>query len=821
MAFSFTGQGGTPDDFGEFRNPSKNQADIPFITKSGGVSAFGGVNDNQFTRDLANIKIEPVTTYNPNTGGDPNSEPNTIGRRLMNPLGYFASYTYNISLYMLSADAYAAFLATGRTSIEAFDTLVSGRSVSGAGGGTFLIAQSGGIGPNQNRGPGMELDYYIDNLSIMQLNPGSGTGTPTAQYDVTFNIVEPYGFSFLTEITRAANTLQQYDQSLSPIFTGTTATGLGGAQGSVQLNGLRMQYVIGIRFYGYDIAGNPIQSREGIMGGVEASGSSLNAGVFERFFDITLHSVKFKLGKTTTYECKAVITPQQAFGLKYGHIPPQVTVEGATILECLMGNKGLITALNQQQQQLYDEGKIEQTVNYAVQFKPEAKSIEDAPMWYDGNNSEQRYNGSTSGAKTSDQSNPFTEFRAFPDNSTKTITFSPDTPIVNAIENIVKESSFMTVSLLRIEDNYDAKNKNPDIIIDNTQPIYWFSITPEISNPRWDSKLNSWAYDILYMIEKFEIPFLYTTNVVPDLDFYGIQKSYRYYFTGQNSEVLDYQQDINLAYQINLAGLSAGSISPDVQLSNRPSGQSTQTAENLALTSQNAVLTQIYDPNSFAKAKITILGDPDYLAPPSTSVNSLYQRFYGGDGFTIKPTGGKNFIEIVFFEGKDYSTQTGIFDINRAIGMTYQQDPSISPGVVYEVSKVTSKFSQGKFTQDLELIVKDVAAVAAALRTRTENQTASVGTTVDGTGLRPDQAVGTTNPSPTREGAGLINPYGLGPTNKSSTDDNNPVNNPRYGPTRYDYGPGSMDPTGGFNNSDPFANPLSKLGWRGDPPFGP
>jgi hypothetical protein len=74
--------------------------------------------------------------------------------------------------------------------------------------------------------------------------------------------------------------LQNYDSNLSPTLLG---------QKGAELNGLRMQYVLGIKFYGYDIAGNPIQSRESIMGGVEASGSSLNAGVFERFFDITLH----------------------------------------------------------------------------------------------------------------------------------------------------------------------------------------------------------------------------------------------------------------------------------------------------------------------------------------------------------------------------------------------------------------------------------------------------------------------------------------------------------------------------------------------------
>jgi hypothetical protein len=162
MSFSFKSQGGTPDDFGDFKNPSKNQANISFVTKTGGDYGAG---KSKLANDIANISISPVTTYNPNINGDPNSVPNSIGRRLLNPLGYFASYTYNISLYMLSADAYAAFLATGRTSIQSFDNLSNlanaSSYITGNGGGAFLVAQSGGINREvQNRAPGMPLDYY-------------------------------------------------------------------------------------------------------------------------------------------------------------------------------------------------------------------------------------------------------------------------------------------------------------------------------------------------------------------------------------------------------------------------------------------------------------------------------------------------------------------------------------------------------------------------------------------------------------------------------------------------------------------------------------
>ena len=99
------------------------------------------------------------TSTNENTGTGDGATP---GRRLKNPLGSLASYNYQVALYMITPDAYDAFTASGRTNIEALQT-------EGAG-GAFLVAQSGGINNNNSqRAPGMELDYYIDNLEISQM----------------------------------------------------------------------------------------------------------------------------------------------------------------------------------------------------------------------------------------------------------------------------------------------------------------------------------------------------------------------------------------------------------------------------------------------------------------------------------------------------------------------------------------------------------------------------------------------------------------------------------------------------------------------------
>jgi hypothetical protein len=61
------------------------------------------------------------------------------GKRPQNPLGNFSSYTYQLSLYMITPDAYDAFIQSGRKNINAF------QDINNTGNGVYLIAQSGGI----------------------------------------------------------------------------------------------------------------------------------------------------------------------------------------------------------------------------------------------------------------------------------------------------------------------------------------------------------------------------------------------------------------------------------------------------------------------------------------------------------------------------------------------------------------------------------------------------------------------------------------------------------------------------------------------------
>ena len=155
------------------------------------------------------------------------------GARLSNPLSLFASYTYQLSLYMITPDAYDLFTASGRKDINA-----DGK------GGAYLLVQSGGINTTSTetvrRAPGFGLDYFIDDLKITTSTSAASSGTATNTTEMSFSIYEPYGFSFMTKLKNATEALQKY--SNLPNFKDIKNPG-------------RQFFILGIRFLGYDING--------------------------------------------------------------------------------------------------------------------------------------------------------------------------------------------------------------------------------------------------------------------------------------------------------------------------------------------------------------------------------------------------------------------------------------------------------------------------------------------------------------------------------------------------------------------------------------
>lgn len=679
------------------------------------------------------------------------------GKRLENPLGNFSSYTYQITLYMITPDAYDAFIASGRKNINALN------DASNTGAGAYVIAQSGGINDtSSNRAPGFDLDFYIDDLKLTTATSGQSSGTSTNVTNLSFTITEPYGFSFISRLKIAAAALADYSKT----------RGYGELE-----NPIKQNFIIGIRFQGYDQNGKVISAADQVASDTfNPSGNA--SGVFERFFDISIYEMKFKIdGRATKYNITAATTaPRVAFGIKKGRTHTGVSATARTVEEALIGDGdgivGIFTQMNQQQQDMVGKS-IEIANKYNVKFLGDSADIKNASIVSKFADPD-KTRWPMAPVKDTAQVNDKLSVTSTPDNTKRIITFKNDTPITQMVTSIITQSSYLEDALKVIYTTAtepDTKSDSPEQVKpDSKKTIKWYNLAAEVKCLGFDTKVQDFAYEITYIIQPYETPVVVSAYANAATKYYGPHKRYEYWFTGKNSEILKYEQNFNNAY----FNVDIGQVAGEKGKENGATGGSASISVvpgmhqpvarlgklGIGMEAQNSYVTSLVDPGSFAEAKISILGDPDFLINDSpASLSTVYNQFYGSDGYTINANGGQVFIEIDFKEAVDYNNNTGVMNINENI-LFWKYPKSIAKqikGVSYQVISVTSSFSKGKFTQELDCRINtfpDVKDTSESNRTTTNTansrndsqpNTASDSNTPTGggsTGFPPDTEFG-------------------------------------------------------------------------------
>ena len=426
------------------------------------------------------------------------------GRRLENPLGNFSSYTYQLSLYMITPDAYTAFMNSNRTDINTVPAVNNSNRGGGAGGtsGAFLIAQSGGINSTEKRAPGFEdVDFFIDDLKITQAISGQDTGTNTNVTTITFNIFEPYGFSFVTRLRNASNALAPSTSSVN--------------YKDVQ-NPSRQFFILGIQFLGYDDNGNLIDPAK-ILGTTGDPSANAN-GLFRRYYDISINELKFKLdGKMVTYNIVASSTPEGAvFGQKNGIIWHDTTLIGETVYDALVGGGqagtkpgeqastapaqgqkgtfGLLTKLNRDQKLYQSNGSIEIPNEYYVQFLGDSDFlIKEASLVSKADLDKRKWamNSNITDTSESNESNASAGVNA-PNPNLKELKITGGTPIIQAINSIVTQSKFMESKLRKVYQSTTQPDvQKKEFLFEPNErkvDISWFNIGTQVEIKGWDKK---------------------------------------------------------------------------------------------------------------------------------------------------------------------------------------------------------------------------------------------------------------------------------------------------------------------------------------------
>lgn len=657
-----------------------------------------------------------------------NAQQNKPGKRLFNPLGEYPSYTYQITLYMITPDAYDAFIKSGRKDINAIRTATPANSSPAEvqNNGAYIIVQSGGIQNDALRANGFELDYYIDDLKIVTATSGKDTMTATNVTDISFKIVEPYGFSFISNLKRAANQLAQATKSLNL---------------DKQYNPTRQFFMLGIRFQGLDGNGRPITSKESNAGLNERVTPS-DSGIYERFYDILITNISFKLdGKATTYNVQArSVAPQTAMGTERGICDTGCTLQANTVGQFLQQFQTFLNDYNATQAGL--TGTLANTFEFGfIGSEEDIKAIQDATLVSPADLDKLTWGGSN--AKTTQESNAAVAENATPKAAIRTFVVEKGEPIAQAVQRLISQSSYLEKALIEVQKNTlqpVEEDKASALTPSSSKFVSWYNMSVETTSFKFDPKVARFACNTKYVIQTYQTPVIQNAYTQLGVPYYGPHKRYSYYFTGQNTEVIDYTQNLDNTY-FNVAlllpegdqssaakgGEASIPVVPGKVQAAPKSGKYPLGAEAIS-----AYMTDLYDPKAYADAKLTIMGDPDYLMPDqSSSINDVYNRFYNSDGFTINANGGQVFVEIDFKEARDYGwrrtgvdttgaitgtelTNQGLLTINESIQF-WRYPPKIKEvvqGVSYMVRSITSMFSGGTFRQQLDLNINTFPGVA-------------------------------------------------------------------------------------------------------------
>lgn len=599
------------------------------------------------------------------------------GERLTNPLGDYASYTYRITLYMLGSQAYGRY-------VRGDESVVNDAAV---------VAQSGGINESsQQRSPNIPYDLYIDNLSIKTITATKENAIPANSYDFTFQIFEPYGFSFPTQLVKTAMQFQTGNPNTKDTITA-----------------LAQHYLLEIKFYGFDIEGNPIAEAQ---------------GVYSRKFPIIIRKMTFKLdNKVSVYNINAVLVNEQiGMGVRRGTVPPNLNLKADTVINAIKGEeqstgkpsqiRGLFQAINEEQEKLKKAGQLEFPDKYEVEFTDEGMgSSEIVGEWYLKTKSPLT---ATSNAAGSNPKTASTQNSKKVDKEIRTISIQSGSSIVSAIDQILSQSKYIEEAVTERprEEVQSIQSKTVKVDKEEGKTISWYNITPHVIPGQWDKKRNDYQYTIKYVIQPYEIPYVRSLYIKKAPQYPGPHKRYDYWYTGKNTEILSYEQDYNLLY------FQAAASMNDVKTKDSPNNNapvSSQPGQNADPTSKlsgafeiiNSVKTFLYSPGDQIKARLKILGDPDYLMTATGGAISNITKKRLGEDFSINPNSGQVFIEVDFKEGVDYNTETGLLDINQSI--TFWDYPASLKGKIkgmaYMVISVVSNFNKGMFTQELKTII--------------------------------------------------------------------------------------------------------------------
>jgi len=689
-----------------------------------------------------------------------------------NLLDRFNNYTYVASVYLMSPSDYTTFLRSEKRSVNGYNLLFqSGGAPANVGGfkgvkgannqANAQDAAAGGLGsgvlgttvPGANdadagRNPAFPQDFYIDSISLTTLATGTTSSAHSAA-EFKMTVIEPMNISLLDRLYEA---VQDHNPK--------------GANGAV--NYVSAQYLLVIRFYGYDEQGNMVR-----VGAIdEKTGLTDPNAAIEKFIPFIIRNINWSIGKSAVsyeFDCAPVPTTIPLSSDR-GTVPYDIELTNQTVGQVLGGipaitnnsattnpgaptttkgvnqefdsngsdswdasppakadaaknpsgtlSGGLMQALTEFRKNLTQQTKggdppvFEQYDEFAIEFIGEAKQlIENATVVLPSDKDAKSTAMGETPTTNANAANPNANSK---DTKSKSFKIVAGQPIIQVLEQIIRQSSFIYNQQV-VKLNADNTVEATDDTGNNSKQVNWFNITFKVEPKTTPDLLrNDYAYKITYYVSIFPIN-KYESKYFPVAGWPGVHKSYPWWFTGQNTAIIDYQETFNQAYQNLVSGTGNKDSNQEIRRRTLAQSQreiainswgprSTESAQGARDREYEAAANlagSLYEPDALVNAQMRIIGDPAWIMQGSIANGINIKNLLPGTSTGFLPDGTINFdYSQVFFEVN--WNQPSDYDINTGVANPITNKGQVALSRVYIAKEVLSEFKQGKFEQTIK-----------------------------------------------------------------------------------------------------------------------
>jgi hypothetical protein len=385
---------------------------------------------------------------------------------------------------------------------------------------------------------------------------------------------------------------------------------------------------------------------------------------------------------------------------------------------------GLADALNQFQRDLVKQGTYEVPDQYEITFAPALVSQSKVAL---KGTTAYKATPMTQSQAPGVQTNTKTDRM---DTTSRAVQVLAGTQIVQFIDQVMRSSDYITKQANVVIDEATGKISPKSNTSSASGGFKWYKINFTTEQLAFDKKRNDYAYKLIYIVSEFLITDMQSEFFSPG-KFRGVHKSYNYWFTGQNTDVINFEQSYNNTYFQVLTsspdGTNPGGLIP-VGIVNQPNNpktnmpaltrgyaagasQSSQYADNGANKVGASAADWIYSLTNQGAVKLEIIGDPAWLAQGeitnSLTANTMtWSPFLPKDG-AINIEAGQVLFDLIFNRPGDYDFNTGIIDVNAQTYKGNNANGSLSimqpqAHLTYVATRVRSTFSRGTFRQELE-----------------------------------------------------------------------------------------------------------------------